>query len=339
MGFIQKVWYTHRHPLAYLLVPLGLIFSLIVMVRSWLYRQGLKKVIRFSVPVIVVGNITVGGTGKTPLVIALANDLKQQGFKPGIVSCGYKGRKGKVPQLVVALSNPKRVGDEAVMMARRTSLPVVVADDRVAAVKALLNIAGCDIVISDDGLQHYAMGRDIEIAVIDGERRFGNGFHLPAGPLRESRNRLKYVDFIVVNGKCLEGEFEMQLIPEAFCQINHPSVCENLDIFREKQVHAVAGIGNPNRFFNSLRCLHIKLLEHIFPDHHSFKQSDICFQDDLEIVMTEKDAVKCRLFTQQQGWFLKVNAKLSEKFNAQLMKKLKILQKTPVTHTKGNRGF
>lgn len=225
---IDTLWYK-KHFLVYFLRPFSWAYRMVMALRRWLYRLGIKKTTRFSVPVVVIGNITVGGAGKTPLVIELADWLRRKGWRPGLVSRGYGGSATQLPYAVKADSDPRLVGDEAVLLASKTACPVVVCKDRVAAVAALLQDSDCNIVLSDDGLQHLALGRDIEIAVIDGERRLGNGFCLPAGPLREPEKRLKTVDFIVTNGHALTSEWSMNLAPGEIVQLINPDQRLNID--------------------------------------------------------------------------------------------------------------
>lgn len=302
----MNFWY-HKNLFSYFLLPLSFLYRAIIAARKFLYQIKLKKITKFNVPVIIVGNITVGGTGKTPLVIWLANFLKQQGYKPGIVSRGYGGKSTQYPVIVTANSDPKISGDEPLLIVRNTQCPMVVDPNRVQAVKQLLADTDCNIVISDDGLQHYALGRDIEIIVVDGERKFGNQFCLPAGPLREPISRLSSVDFVVTNG------VEQKLIPAAFYQVKNPNIVQSIDYFKKKTIHAVAGIGNPQRFFNSLREFGLNIIEHAFPDHYCFQAKDINFGDEI-VMMTEKDAVKCEKFAGDNVWYLAVQAELNEEF-------------------------
>ena len=303
------------------LIPFSLLFQMVVALRRFFYRIGLLPITRIDIPVIIVGNITVGGTGKTPLVIWLAKFLQQQGYQPGIVSRGYGGRGAVYPCVVTADSDPILVGDETVLIARQTGCPVIIDPNRVAAAHYLrTHYPACNIILSDDGLQHYALGRDIEIAVIDGERRFGNGLFLPAGSLRESVQRLKTVDFVVTNGEALAGEYSMALIPDHFHLLNDPTQTKPADFFLGKTIHAVAGIGNPNRFFTMLRNnLGLTMIEHPFPDHHHFTEQDLQFGNDAVIVMTEKDAVKCKKFNLNNIWYLPVTATLSESFEKAIL--------------------
>ncbi len=292
---------------------------------SWLYRQitGWRKTWlerrkdwRSPVPVIVVGNISVGGTGKSPLVIALVNYLLSQGYRPGVVSRGYGGKSRHYPLEVTSSSPADEVGDEPLMILRRTGAPVVVDPDRVAAAQYLLDQHDCDIVVSDDGLQHYALSRDIEIAVIDGARGLGNGLCLPAGPLREPPSRLADVDLVVVNG---EQELPQGCQAKAFTSMTvTPTRLVNLttgearepDSLSGVNIHAVAGISNPERFFASLSDLGCAFTPHQFPDHHAFCLADLDFSDDQMVVMTEKDAVKLDSLSLEgtDYWYLEVNA-------------------------------
>ncbi|MCF6323723.1 MAG: tetraacyldisaccharide 4'-kinase [Gammaproteobacteria bacterium] len=307
MSKIEQIWYNGGIGVIPLL-PLSWLFRCLVMVRRWLYQHNWLVVNHFSAPLIVVGNITVGGTGKTPFVIWLANFLRNKGYKPGIVSRGYGGAATEWPQSVTATSSPVLVGDEAVLLARRCGCPMVISPKRSDAVNMLLNEFDCNIVIADDGLQHYAMGRDIEIVILDGLRRFGNGQMLPAGPLREPVSRLKRVDLCIVNGEPhLSGEYRMTLVQSSLYNLQAAETRESLSLFKGKRVHAVAGIGNPERFFNLLRDAEINVIPHPFPDHHVYCADDLDFEDDAAVVMTEKDAVKCASFEKQNRWVLSID--------------------------------
>jgi tetraacyldisaccharide 4'-kinase len=322
---LESHWYRSSYSwLTLLLLPLSWLFRLIVALRYFFYRFKIKKTFLFNVPVIVVGNITVGGTGKTPFVIWLAHFLQKEGFSPGIVSRGMGGEQLNVPYWVDAVSDPAVVGDEALLLVRRTHCPMVVGVDRVAAVKELLQKTNCNIVISDDGLQHYRLGRTIEIAIIDGERRFGNGCLLPSGPLREPLKRLKRVDVVVVNGaKLAKNEEYMHLEGSKLISLVKNQQIQSVAEFKNKTVHAVAGIGNPNRFFNALRNENIQLIEHLFPDHYLYQASDIHFSDDLPVIMTEKDAVKCIGFADERHWYLPVQAEMSKGVEIKIVELLK----------------
>lgn len=297
----------------YLLVPFTVIFAGIVLVRRTLYRVGLLQQVKNNVPVIVVGNISVGGVGKTPLVVFLAQLLKKQGFRPGIVSRGHGG-DNRFCNEVLPHSDPVIVGEEAVLIARRTGCPMVTGRNRPEAVQTLMALHACDIIISDDGMQHYRLHRDIEIAVIDGARRFGNRLCLPAGPLREPVERLAEVDFIVTNGEAARGEYRMGLAPMKLQNIVDPTYCRSLDSWRGKTVHAVAAIGNPQRFFNDLTKAGLNVLPSEYPDHYYYKAKDVTFPDALPVIMTEKDAVKCLDFANDRLWSLPVQAELSDSF-------------------------
>ncbi len=278
--------------------------------------------IRIDVPVIVVGNISVGGTGKTPLTLWLVKLLREAGFTPGIISRGYGGQASEWPQIVEANSDPFLVGDEPVLMAQRGGCPVVAAPDRVAAAQKLLSEYPCDILISDDGMQHYRLERDIEIAVIDGKRRFGNGHCLPVGPLREPVARLQTVDFIVANGDAREGEWSMQLHQGDAVSLNGAGISRPLEQFKSQSVHAVAGIGHPERFFDQLRGQGIGVVEHPFDDHYRFNEGDLDFDDDFDVLMTEKDAIKYRRFATPRHWYVPVEAELDPLFSKRLLEKI-----------------
>ncbi len=317
MKRLDHYWYM-RSPWLVLLTPLSLCFRLLVWLRRSAYRYGLLRSHRLSVPVIVVGNITAGGTGKTPLVAWLADYLVKQGYHPGIVARGYGGKATSWPQQVRPDSDPLIVGDEAVLLAGMTGCPMAVAPDRYAAAEALVRYNDCDVVIADDGLQHYALQRDIEIVVIDGVRRFGTGFLFPAGPLREPLARLREADLVVVNGLGGNDEFPMKLKSGKLHNLlDENQTCSLSDLQRSK-VHAVAGIGNPERFFMSLRAVIGRVDSHAFPDHHRFQRHDIAFEDDAPILMTAKDAVKCRRFAAGNEWYLPITAELGSEFCARL---------------------
>jgi len=321
---IEAAW-QHRGVVAWIFYPLSLLFGLIAAIRRRLFKLKLLKSYAAGAPIIVVGNITVGGSGKTPLVLWLCRELQRLGRNPGIVSRGYGGRAESWPQDVIPSSDPHMVGDEAVLLATKSGCPMVVGPDRVAAARMLHDRHVVDIIISDDGLQHYRMKRDIELVVIDGERRFGNGFLLPAGPLREPVSRLRSVDFVVNNsGVAKMAEVEMSLQPK---QLHNLKRRESVEIgeFIERlgnHVHAVAGIGNPARLFKLLSKLGFTVTEHPFADHHPFQPSDLALSPELPIIMTEKDAVKCRSFTLENIWVLPVEAALRNGFAEEIIQKL-----------------
>ncbi|MFA5983174.1 MAG: tetraacyldisaccharide 4'-kinase [Methylococcaceae bacterium] len=316
--WLQDVWYKDPF-IGTWLMPLGFLFSDIVRFRRFCYRIGIKKIHKLPIPVVIVGNITVGGTGKTPLVIYLAQLLITAGYKPGIITRGYGGKSDTWPVLVNPETDVLIAGDEALLLAKHTQCPVAVGPNRVLSAQLLLKQAGCNLILSDDGLQHYALARDVEIAVIDGERRFGNGYCLPAGPLREPLNRLQDVDMVVVNGGQTEQtEFAMQLLGNQAVNLKTREQ-KALTDFAVGGCHAVAGIGNPGRFFNLLSNAGITATMHSFPDHYPFEHSDIDFHDGLPVLMTEKDAVKCAGFASLQHWYVPVQAILESNFKQQFI--------------------
>jgi len=321
MKRLVEYWYTN-HWSTYCLRPLAWLYRGIINLRRALYRKGWCRSAKMPVPVVVVGNITVGGTGKTPLVAWMAKHCRERGFNPGIVSRGYGGKKGRSPIRVMAHSDPVVVGDEAVMLVRQTQCPMVVSKDRVAAARTLLEHHRCDIVISDDGLQHYALQRDLEIAVIDGSRHLGNECCIPAGPLRESRKRLQEVDFVITNGKMNNGFYGMEVIPRAVYNLMEPEQVLLPEHIVGRKVEAVAGIGNPERFFLLLQEMGFAVNPHVFPDHYFFTPRDIDFGEDSIVIMTEKDAVKCQNFADARHWCLAVVAKPDLQFKQVFTKHL-----------------
>ncbi|MEJ2307686.1 MAG: tetraacyldisaccharide 4'-kinase [Gammaproteobacteria bacterium] len=313
-AYFWKKW----HPVALLLSPLSLLMWVVVAIRRLLYDLRIFRVHRCSVPVIVVGNLTVGGTGKTPLVIWICNHLKKLGYNPGVVLRGYGGTAASWPQQVRRDSDPHVVGDEAVVIAAETGCPVCAGPDRVDAAKALVQHARCDVILSDDGLQHYALGRDIEIVVIDGERRFGNGLLLPAGPLREGVGRLRRADFIIINGNCSDNEHCMQQMPGEVINLETGETMA-LEEWSGRMVHLVSGIGNPARFIDMVRGAGIETDQRLFPDHHDYGPGDLEFNDDLPVLMTAKDAVKVRPFADNRFWYLKLRVDPSATFVHQVV--------------------
>ncbi|MBI1732124.1 MAG: tetraacyldisaccharide 4'-kinase [Gammaproteobacteria bacterium] len=312
---LDRIWYGN-HWLSALLAPLGWGYAAAVWLRHTAFLSGLVPVRDLPVPVIVVGNVTVGGTGKTPLVIWLVEFLLSEGWRPGIVSRGYGGRMTHHPQQVRPDSSPDMVGDEPVLIAQRTRRPVAVCTRRTVAAEELIRHTDCDIIVCDDGLQHLALGRDVEIAVIDGDRRFGNGRCLPAGPLRDLPGRVQSVDLVVANGRAARGEFLMEYGPLPLRSLRDPARTQDVGALKGRDVHAVAGIGNPARFFSFLRRREIHIVKHEFPDHHRYQPADLLFEDHLPVVMTEKDAVKCREFATDtdEWWYLPVEARMPDAF-------------------------
>ena len=314
MERLQHHWYR-LSPLHLLLFPLSLVFRALAASRRFLYRSGILASVKLPVPVVVVGNISVGGTGKTPLTLWLAKQLIENGWHPGIVSRGYtkNGQRINTPHEVSIDDAADQVGDEPLLMAQRALCPVWISRDRPAAALALLQAhPECDIILSDDGLQHYRLRRDVEIVVIDGARRFGNGMLLPAGPLREPVSRLRKVDAIVANGNPASAhEFAMSLDGSLFYNLLNPDTVLTASEFTGQRLHAIAGIGHPQRFFTHLEHLGLNTQHHAFPDHHRYTATDIAFADADAILMTEKDAVKCSAFATEKCWVLRVDAQVS----------------------------
>lgn len=322
MSGLERHWYRLT-PLHLLLYPLSLIFRLLAALRRGLYRAGLLKSGRLPVPVVVIGNITVGGAGKTPLTLALARQLIERGMHPLIVSRGHGGDSVQ-PRAVTPDSDPAQVGDEPLLMARRGLCPIWIGKDRAAAARAGLQAhPECDVVLCDDGLQHYRLRRDVEIAVIDGMRGFGNGLLLPAGPLREPVSRLQTVDAVVVNGgDAAPGQFPMRLKGALFQNLSDPARTATAADFHASRNHAVAGIGNPQRYFRHLESLGISHTPHPFPDHHPYRADDLAFADCDAILLTEKDAVKCAPFADARYWMLRVEARIDPALIAHILRKI-----------------
>ena len=309
---IERIWYG-AGPVPWWMRALVPLYRLLYLLVRLPYALGLRRPAQLPLPLIVVGNLTAGGTGKTPLVMALIGALRARGFNPGVVSRGYGG-SASAPTLLDEAPDPRVVGDEPALIRRRTGAPVAVGRDRVVAA-GLLQGSGIDVVIADDGLQNPALCRDIGICVVDGQRRFGNGRLLPAGPLREPTARLGKVDFVVCNGGSAQpGEIPMRLQPDLAMPVGHAGSPRNLASFAGGQVHAVAGIGNPQRFFASLRECGLDIIEHAFADHHVFTAGDFAFADALPVLMTEKDAIKCRELADQRLWQVPVDAEIPASF-------------------------
>ena len=324
-AWLESKWYGSQNKgWKILCFPFHCILQCLVLSRYFLYRFGLLSSWRSPVPVVIVGNISVGGTGKTPLVIWLVEKLKAAGYFPGVISRGYGGMI-QHPSEVPEGGNPSLFGDEPLLIAKRASCPVWVGKDRPAAAKALLRAyPQCNVIISDDGMQHYALQRDIEIVVVDGSRLYGNKLLLPLGPMREPMSRLTRVDAIVVNGgsSCKPGEYLMRLDGDEFSSLHTPQKIVQASHFLNKKNHAVAGIGNPKRFFNHLRKLGVKVTEHSFPDHHPFQPSDLSIPDADAILITEKDAVKCQHFPQKNIWVLPVKAEVMNGLENKVINKI-----------------
>ena len=315
----MKFWYR-RGAVAWLLWPASLVFLIGVCSRRVLYALRLFKSAHPGIPVIVVGNLTVGGSGKTPLVIWIAEFLKSKGWSPAIISRGY-GVKVDAPRAATVASDAAEVGDEPILLARRGGCPVWIGPDRVQVAATLrAQHPDVNVLVLDDGLQHYRMRRDVEIAVVDA-RGFGNGFLLPAGPLRETRLRLKTVDAVVSHGSAVPG-YAMQLEGDVAHRMTDARERQALKSFAGRKVHAVAGIGDPNRFFLHLGKAGIKVMPHPFPDHHRFSPRELEFGDEAPVMLTEKDAVKLRGAARPNWWVLPVSAQLDPAFGAWLLGKL-----------------
>jgi len=302
-----------------LLLPLSAVFFILSRLRFYCYRLGVFKVYQSKIPLIVVGNITAGGSGKTPIVIALCHYFEQQGKRVGVVSRGYGGKYKQDVLLVTDSVEPLECGDEPALIASETEAKVVVAKERSLAVQYIIEHDLADVIISDDGLQHYAMGRHIEIAVVDSVDGFGNGLLLPAGPLRECTSRLSSIDIIINNGG--DAEISSHLVAKQFVNVVTGEV-GSLNSFDSTRCYAVAGIAKPDRFFSILETLKIDVVQKPFSDHHPFSDKDLSFEEEYPILMTSKDCVKCRSFATSQMWYLAVNAELNDGFYRQLESKL-----------------
>jgi tetraacyldisaccharide 4'-kinase len=314
---IEKLWYG-KNCLFWLFIPFALLYGLIAFVRRFLYRVGVLKSWHSPVPIIVVGNLSVGGNGKTPLVVGLIEALKQKGLQVGVVSRGYGGKSDNYPLILNDTTTTAQAGDEPVLIYQRTNVPVAVAPHRSQAVQALLNQYQLDVILTDDGLQHYALERDIEVAVVDGKRLFGNGWWMPAGPMREREDRLKSVDLIIINGDSINNlatkyahkTYTMQLTPLYAVNL---LTQEKKPLSSLQNICAIAGISHPKRFFDMLEKMQANVTKTVsFADHQKFTLSllnDVasCQQT---LLMTEKDAVKCRQFAQQNWWYLPIDAQI-----------------------------
>jgi tetraacyldisaccharide 4'-kinase len=333
MNLLERTWYraTPVWPvIAAALLPLAGVFALVAALRRRAYRAGLLRTVALRAPVVVVGNLTVGGTGKTPLVLWLARTLRARGYTPGILSRGY-GRRADAPSEVSTAASAADVGDEPLLLAGTSGCPVWVGADRVAAGAGLLDAhPACDVLIADDGLQHYRLARRLEIAVVDGDRGHGNGLPLPAGPLREPVSRLGWVDAVVIraaNGadRALAAgrpAFTMHLVGTRLRNLMHPDEIRDVAWLRGRRIHAVAGIGNPQRFFDRLVDHGLEVTPHPFPDHHAYRPVDLDFGDDAAVLMTEKDAVKCVDFARANWWALVVEAELEPGLDELVMERL-----------------
>jgi len=309
--WLEAHWYK-RSAVSLTLWPLSILYRGLMALRSGSYRSGLRSPYTPPVPVVIIGNITVGGSGKTPLVLWTLQWLQASGWRPGAISRGYGAAVGAEPIAVNADSNPYEVGDEPVLLAQRSGYPVVVCTKRAAAARFIIDHYDCDVIVSDDGLQHLGLGRCLEVVVIDGQRRFGNGFCIPAGPLREPLARLQSVELRVCNGNPRAGEIPMRLVPDTLVNVVSGEACgaSEMAALKAKRCEAVAGIGNPNAFFTSLRNLGFTFTEHAYADHHRYTSHDLerIGVGQRAIIMTEKDAVKCRQFRYADCWYLPITA-------------------------------
>jgi tetraacyldisaccharide 4'-kinase len=306
---LNSLWYG-RHPLRWGLYPFSLLYRGVVVLRRVYLKQFKQE--HVSVPLIVVGNLTVGGVGKTPLVIAIAQHFSARGLRVGVVSRGYGAKIKHFPHEVRVDDTADDVGDEPLLLAQKTQAPVVIAPKRMDAVNYLIGQHQVDLIISDDGLQHYKMGRSIEIAVMDGKRGLGNRLCLPAGPLREPSKRLKQVDMVVVNGADWPGAYRFDLVPGALLKLVTGEEVR-LESVKQEHVAAVAGIGHPERFFDTLTALGLMYKPYVFPDHHRFVSADFNLPERV-CVMTEKDAVKCHAFADERMYVLPVQVSIHHEF-------------------------
>lgn len=323
MKLLVNYWYN-KNPLLFLLLPLSYLYQFFFLLHKLTYSLGFRKRFSSPKPVIVIGNITVGGTGKTPLTIALAKILSAHGYKPGIVSRGYKGKMKHYPGWVTNHSDPTLFGDEPVLIASQTNCPVVVAPKRADAIKTLLKNTDCDVILSDDGIQHHALKKDIQIVIVDGLRKFGNGWCLPAGPLREPIKKLSKVDFIVYNDNAPTHKYYLSQQPaEIYNLFDNQRKLTSSD-YLNRTIYAVAAIGHPERFFNSLRKMGFTIETRSFPDHHQFIPEDFGFIKDNDLViMTEKDAIKCQKIARRNLWVLPLKVEVNRGFIEDFLTKLR----------------
>lgn len=323
--WLERVWYQNGKG-RFLLLPFTALYCT---VNQYQRRKQTRNLPKFPCSIIVVGNITVGGTGKTPLTIYITKLLQEKGYKPAIITRGYGGKAATWPQKVSAETDPELVGDEAVLMAKRTAVPVMAGANRLDSIQQLLDLNDIDVIVSDDGMQHYKMPRDIQIAVIDATRMLGNGYCLPAGPLREKKERLDDCDFVVLNGgsNAKQPWFSMSLQGNILINLKTNQTI-SLSDFNHTRVNAVTGIGNPKRFYKTIEQGGLTLNTISFPDHHSYIESDLYFQNDYPIIMTEKDAVKCKAFAntiKNDIWILPIDAEFDPTFDKQLIDTLRDL--------------
>ncbi len=328
---IERRWYSAA-PAPIALRPLAALYGLIA---DRLAAARKREAVRLPVPVVVIGNISVGGTGKTPLTLWLIEQARALGFSPGVISRGYGGKAARYPLRVTATTDPAECGDEPALIACRARVPLAVAPDRIAAGRLLIEQDHVDLLIADDGLQHYRLARDLELCVIDGARGLGNGARLPAGPLREPPSRLAGVDALIVNGALqvpLPAHGRPQLTMNLLIERALPlagGAARPLSSFAGQRVHAIAGIGHPQRFFSALKAAGLVVIPQAFPDHHRYAASDLAFDDGLPLLMTEKDAVKCAAFARAGLWSVPADAQLPEADAAHVRKLLSALRSRP----------
>lgn len=315
--WLEHIWYE-QHWKAIPLLPLSALFCSISTLRK---RLQIKKQQPSPVPVVVIGNISIGGTGKTPLIIHLVSLLQKANHRPAIISRGYKGTSTVWPLLVTNDTPAQECGDEAKLLFNRTGVPVVVGANRVDDIDYVFKHTDATIILSDDGLQHYKMTRAMEIAVVDGKRGLGNGFCIPAGPLREKASRLQSCDIVISNGQSALTAHHMHVSGSTIRNIQSRETQSLSDL---NEAHLVTGIGNPQRFIDTLRNQHIELISiTTYPDHHDFKPNDFTHQDEIPTIMTEKDAVKCQGFEHNNLWYLEVDAQSSKSFDRQFLEAIK----------------
>lgn len=325
-AWLLRRWYGQR-PI-WFFIPLAGVFAALTAVRRWCYRRGILQVMELPVPVIVVGNITVGGTGKTPFVIWFTQMLQMQGYRPGIITRGYGGQSEQWPLAVTPQTDPMLAGDEAVLLAIRTQVPVMAGPNRVQAAQYLLKDNSVNVIISDDGLQHYRLARALSVILLDGQRYLGNGWRLPAGPLREPAVRLKEADFVIckvdstLNAAQPAGALALRLSLEHAINISDGS-SRPLAEFAGRQVHAVAGIGHPQQFFEALKKHGLLVDGRALPDHTELSQADLSFGDDVPVLMTEKDAIKCRGLRLPHHWYVPATVEFAEEDVARILKSIR----------------
>ncbi len=305
------------------LLPLSVLYGLYGTTRRIFYRLRNRVGTRLPAMVIVVGNISVRGTGKSPVVIWLVRLLKAVGYRPGVICRAADDSAISQPQLVTTKSDPACVGDEAVLIAKRSRCPVALGRQRTEVGKALVKQYNCNVLICYGGLQDYGVIRDIEVLVVDGKRRYGNGYCLPSGPLRESAARVRNADFIVCNGRAMDREYAMGLSGATAVNLMNPQQQEPLSGFRNIRVNALAGIEDPSRYFDMLRAHGLEVNEHVFPSDHTFTSKDLGFEEDAPLLMTEKDAMKIKPYAKPNHWYVPISAVLGKKFAERLIRTMK----------------